>query len=168
MSREPSARHSETLPTVPTTVRTIATLLALGIALAAVACSPAAEEAEPLPEPDQVYTVRGEVMGLPQGPGELRQLRVRHESVPDFVDSEGEVVGMASMTMPFPVAEDVDVDDLEAGDKVEMTFEVRWEDGRPLRVVGVEELPRDTALDFESQEPMPGDAVMEGTGSSPP
>lgn len=157
MSRKPFARRPEIFPAI------------MGILLLiAGACSPAPEEAEPVSEPDQTYTVRGEVMGLPQGPGELRQLRVRHESVPDFVDSEGEVVGMASMTMPFPVAEDVDVDDLEPGDKVEMTFEVRWDDGRPLRVVGVEELPADTALDFETQETMPGDEVMEGTGSSPP
>lgn len=160
MSRKPYEAPS----TNPLTALLAAGLLALG----AGACSPAPEEAEPASEPDQVYSVRGEVMGLPQGPGELRQIRVRHESVPDFVDSGGEVVGMASMTMPFPVAESVDVDDLEAGDKIEMTFEVRWNEGSPLRVVEVEELPADTALDFETQEPMPGDAVMEGTGSSPP
>lgn len=164
MSRKPFARRPESFPA---TLR-IATLIALLITLGAGACSPAPEESEPVSEPDQVYTVRGEVMGLPQGPGELRQLRVRHESVPDFVDSEGEVVGMASMTMPFPVADEVDMEGLEPGDKVEMTFEVRWDDGRPLRVVGVEELPADTALDFETQETMPGDEVMEGTGSSPP
>lgn len=164
MSREPFPHRPET----PPIALGIAALIALGIALCAGACAPAPQEPEPVSEPDQVYTVRGEVMGLPQGPGELRQLRVRHESVPDFVDSEGEVVGMASMTMPFPVAEDVDMDDLETGDKVEMTFEVRWNDGRPLRVVGLEELPADTALDFETQETMPGDDVMEGTGSSPP
>ncbi len=137
-------------------------------ALLSSACAPEPQEAEPATEPDQVYTVRGEIAGVPQGPGELRQLRVRHESVPDFVDSQGEVVGMASMTMPFPVAESVDVDDLEPGDKVEMTFEVRWSGDRPLRVVEVEELPADTVLDFETAEPMPGDAVPEDTGSSPP
>lgn len=143
-------------------------LFSLLLTALAGACAPAAEETEPATEPDQVYTVRGEIAGVPQGPGELRQLRVRHESVPDFVDSEGEVVGMASMTMPFPVAESVDVDDLAPGDKVEMTFEVRWDGDQPLRVVEVEELPGDTVLDFETPEPMPGDAVPEDTSSSPP
>lgn len=154
--------------TAPFTKTLTALLAAALLALGAGACSPAVEEAEPASEPDQVYSVRGEVMGLPQGPGELRQIRVRHESVPDFVDSEGQVVGMASMTMPFPVAESVDVDDIEPGDKIEMTFEVRWSEGSPLRVVEVEELPADTALDFETQMPMPGDETAEGTGSSPP
>lgn len=146
----------------------VALLFPILFALLAGACAPEPEEAEPATEPDQVYTVRGEIAGLPQGSGELRQLRVRHEAVPDFVGSEGEVVGMASMTMPFPVAASVDIDDLEAGDKVEMTFEVRWDGERPLRVVEVEKLPADTVLDFETAEPMPGDAVPEGTGSSPP
>lgn len=137
-------------------------------ALAAAGCSPASEEAEPENEPDQVYTVRAEVVGLPQGTGDAGQVRVRHEAIPDFTDAQGEVVGMASMTMPFPVAEDVDLDEIEVGDKVEMTFEVRWDGGGPLRVVELEKLPDDTALDFESPEVLPGDAVPEGTGSSPP
>lgn len=151
-----------------TPTNALSALAAILLALGAGACAPAGDEPEPATEPDQVYTVRGEVVGLPQGEGEPRQLRVRHEAVPDFVGSDGEIVGMASMTMPFPVAADVDLDDVETGDKIEMTFEVRWEGEGPLRIVEVEELPADTALEFETPEPMPGDSVQEGVGSSPP
>jgi Cu/Ag efflux protein CusF len=102
--------------------------------------------------PDQTYTVRGEVRGLPRKGDHPRQIRVRHEPVPDFVGFEGDVVGMASMTMPFPLADSVDLDDVEEGDKVEMTFEVRWEGSPPIQVVELHELPADTPLDFESAE----------------
>lgn len=153
--------------------RTPRPILAAGclfLALAAAGCggsepAPEPEAAEP---PDQTYTLRGEVVGLPQQDEEPRQLRVHHESLPDFVGFEGEVVGMASMTMPFPLADSIDLEGVEEGDKVEMTFEVRWEGSPPLRVVELEELPPDTELRFDGAEPMPGDAQVEGTASGPP
>ncbi|HEX6200701.1 MAG TPA: copper-binding protein [Thermoanaerobaculia bacterium] len=121
--------------------------------------------------PDQTYSVRGEVVALPdERRPDDRQLRVRHESIPDFVGFEGEVVGMASMSMPFPLATAVDLEGVEPGDPVEMTFEVRWEGTPPIRIVELEELPPGTELDFESEEPMPGEdeVEVEGGGSQPP
>lgn len=119
--------------------------------------------------PDQTYTVRGQVVALPGRDAPGRSLRVRHEAVPDFVGVEGEVVGMASMTMPFPVAQSVSLEGLEVADKVEMTFEVRWEGSQPLRIVELRKLPPGTKLDFEtSEEPMPGEEDVEGPGSQPP
>jgi Cu/Ag efflux protein CusF len=146
--------------------------IVLGLALGAAGCggsgSTGAKEAEPAEPPDQTYTLRGEVAGLPRKSDGLRQIRVHHEPLPDFVGFEGDVVGMASMTMPFPLADSVDLDDVEEGDKVEMTFEVRWEGSPPLRVVALERLPADTPLDFESDETMPGEAAVDGAGSAPP
>ncbi|HLE84119.1 MAG TPA: copper-binding protein [Thermoanaerobaculia bacterium] len=127
--------------------------------------------AEPATPPDGTYTVRAEVVALPDPKRtDDRQLRVRHEAVPDFVGFEGEVVGMASMAMPFPLAEGVELEGIEAGDPVEMTFEVRWEGAAPLRIVGLRELPAGTELDFETAEPLPGEVgvEVEGAGSQPP
>lgn len=148
-------------------------LLGVGLAGAFLACGePAAvERDEAVSPPDQTYTVRGEVVALPDPRRkDDRQLRVRHESIPGFVGFEGEVVGMASMAMPFPLAADVDLDGVEPGDPVEMTFEVRWEGSPPLRIVALRELPPGTELDFESEEPLPGeeDVAVEGGGSQPP
>lgn len=115
--------------------------------------------------------MRGEVVALPdERRPDDRQLRVRHEAIPDFVGFEGEVVGMASMSMPFPLAADVDLEGVEPGDPVEMTFEVRWEGTPPIRIVELEELPPGTELDFETQEPLPGegDVDVDGGGSQPP
>lgn len=145
-----------------------AAFLSLGLVAAGCGGSEPAPEPEDAEPPDQSYTLRGEVMGLPPEGEPQRQLRVRHESLPEFVGFEGEVVGMASMTMPFPLADSVDLEGVEEGDKVEMTFEVRWEGSPPLRVVEVRELPASTELDFESGDPMPGETDVEGVGSSPP
>ena len=130
-----------------------------------------AEEEEPATPPDQSYSVRGEVVALPdERRPDDRQLRVRHEAIPDFVGFDGEVVGMASMSMPFPLAAKVDLEGVEPGDPVEMTFEVRWEGTPPIRIVDLEELPPGTALDFETQEPLPGEGEVEveDGGSQPP
>jgi Cu/Ag efflux protein CusF len=148
--------------------------IVLGLALGAAGCggsgSTGAKEAGPAEPPDQTYTLRGEVAGLPRKSDGLRQIRVHHEPLPDFVGFEGDVVGMASMTMPFPLADSVDLDDVEEGDKVEMTFEVRWEGSPPIRIVELQELPSGTELDFDSEEPLPGEneVEVEGGGSQPP
>lgn len=140
-------------------------------ALVASGCRPEgsaeAPEAEPAAEPDQTYTVRGEVLAVPEARAE-RQLRVRHEAIPDFVGFDGEVVGMASMAMPFPLEQGVSLDGVEAGDAVELTFEVRWDGSPPLRIVALRPLPPGTELDFETAVPLPGEAEVEGAGSQPP
>lgn len=146
--------------------------LALAAAFAA-GCGPdepgGGARAEPATPPDGIYTVRAEVVALPDPKRtDDRQLRVRHEAVPDFVGFEGEVVGMASMAMPFPLAEGLELEGIEAGDPVEMTFEVRWEGAAPLRIVALRELPAGTELDFETAEPLPGEVGVEGEGSQPP
>lgn len=114
-------------------------LLAAGLA----ACSPA-------PPKDDVhrYTVRGEVSALPRAGQPGSELLIHHEPVPEFVDSSGKTVGMQSMTMPFPLADGVSLAGIARGDKVEMTFEIRWHGAPPLQLTAIHKLPPDTELNF--------------------
>lgn len=94
----------------------------------------------------QRYDVRGIVRQLP-GPGG-QELMIRHEAIPDFVNSSGEAVGMDAMTMGFPVADEVDLSAFAPGDSVGFVFEVRWDGSPPLRLTSMEELPPGTELEF--------------------
>lgn len=97
---------------------------------------------------DAVYTVRAEIVRLPPAGG--GDLYLRHESIPTLRDSKGEVVGMASMTMPFGAPAEVDLSGFQPGDLVEATFEVRWSAAKmPLRVTRLAPLPDGTRLDFD-------------------
>lgn len=128
--------------------RSLSTTLPLAAALLLAACTEPAPA--PLAAPDQTYAARGVVRQLPDptrpGGGELL---IAHEAVPDFVDSEGQEVGMAAMTMPFALADPALLDGLAAGDKIGFDFEVRWQGGPPLRITRVERLPVSTRLSFE-------------------
>lgn len=101
-------------------------------------------------QPPDVYRVRGLVRQLPSGPA--NELHVRHEAIEGFRNAGGEVVGMESMTMPFPLADASLAAGLEAGDRIEMEFEVRWDSGHPLRITAIDELPPETRLAFEESE----------------
>jgi len=92
------------------------------------------------------YSMRGQVTALPDAADPLSDLRIRHEPVDDFVSIDGEVVGMDSMNMPFPVGSGVDVSALHVGDKVAFTMVVDWDADVPYQVTGVEVLPPDTEL----------------------
>lgn len=98
--------------------------------------------------PSAVYTVRGRVVTLPDPAKPLSEFRVKHEAIDNFVDASGEVVGMGVMEMPFPLAEGVSLEGVEAGDVVEVTFAVWWEPRRHYEATKVVELPGDTELDF--------------------
>ncbi len=93
------------------------------------------------------YTTRGEIEGLPGDEGGTVQ--IFHEEIPDFVDREGETTGMAAMSMPFGVADDVALDDVDRGDLIEFTFEVDWDESPALTVTSLELLPEDTEIDRE-------------------
>jgi Cu/Ag efflux protein CusF len=91
------------------------------------------------------YTVRGEVVRLPDPAGRGEEIFVRHEAIGDFVDGTGKVVGMASMIMPFRVEPRASAQVLALGDKVEIRFVVDW--SRPaFRVERIEKLPASTPL----------------------
>jgi hypothetical protein len=118
----------------------LALVLAVGFLAA---CSPS-------PPKDDVhrYTVRGEVSALPRPGQPGSELLIHHETVPDFVDSSGKTVEMQSMTMPFSLADGVSLVGISRGDKVELTFEVRWHGAPPLQLTAIHKLPPDTELDF--------------------
>ncbi len=97
------------------------------------------------------YTVRGEVVQV-DDTASGRSLLVRHEAIPDFVDSSGARVGMQAMIMPFQVGRAVDGADVKPGDRVRLRFAVDWT-ANSMEVEELERLPADTALVFDKMEP---------------
>ena len=124
---------------------TIASLSILS-ALVLAACGTPEEP----PPPADSYRTRGLVRQLPSADRPGSELYVQHEAIPGFKDAEGKVVGMESMAMPFPVADLAMLAGLAAGDKIDFTFEMRWEGDKPLLVTRLEKLPPETVLDFEA------------------
>lgn len=96
------------------------------------------------------YTIRGQVVRLPDAPG--GQISLRHEAIDDFVNASGAVVGMDAMVMPFDVAPDVSLQGLRAGDAVEAQLSVDW--SRPsMRLERLRKLPDGTELRFTKARP---------------
>ena len=122
------------------------TLAVALLAAAAVIGAGACRKQEHLAPADATYSTRGQVIEVPKVEG--GELSVHHEAVPDFRDAEGKPSHMDSMSMPFAVARDVPLAGIAPGDKVAMTFEVRWDSEPTLRVVKLEELPENTALNL--------------------
>ncbi|MFG0283534.1 MAG: copper-binding protein [Phycisphaerales bacterium JB039] len=131
--------------------------LVCALAAGLCACGPGAETPEQaapdIPaatgrQPDQIYTVRGQIVQLPDPENPAKALQIQHENIPDFINRFGEKSGMKPMAMPFTPAPGLDLSSLAIGAKVEFTFDVDW-DGSPLfQVTAIEELPAETELDF--------------------
>ncbi|HYD43298.1 MAG TPA: copper-binding protein [Anaeromyxobacter sp.] len=96
------------------------------------------------------YTVRGEVVQV-DDTASGRSLLVRHEAIPEFVDSSGARVGMQAMIMPFQVGRGVEGAEVKPGDRVRLKFAVDWK-VHTMEVEEIERLPADTALVFEKKE----------------
>lgn len=108
---------------------------------------------EPASEP-HVYAVRGKIQELPDPQDPLSGLYIRHEAIDDWVGMDGEIQGMDSMTMPFPVADDVTFEGIEIGDKVTFVLEVNYDADPAVQVTEVTRLPEDTELEFrDAREP---------------
>lgn len=154
--------------TVRTSSSILPALLALLLGVLS-ACGPSGtspEDGQEASDADQTYTARGEVTAVPNGTGGAgSHLRIHHEAIPDFVGYDGEVVGMASMTMPFPAADGVEIGDLEVGDKIEFTFEMNWDGSPAYQIVELRRLPPDTELDFGQDDQTPEDP---GAPDNPP
>lgn len=101
------------------------------------------------PDP-AVYDVRGVVRQIRQVGDGKTQLSILHEAIPDFVGINGDVVGMKSMTMPFTVADSVDLTDIEPGSRVQIELSVDWNRSEPALILSIELLPEDAALSFET------------------
>ncbi|MBB6430719.1 copper-binding protein [Algisphaera agarilytica] len=106
----------------------------------------AVDSAEPT---STTYVVRGVISTLPYPDNPASSLNVKHEAIPDFVDAQGKTVGMDTMTMPFPVADDLDLSSFSVDDKVEVTFVVTWGgEDQGWTATQLSPLPEDAELDF--------------------
>lgn len=114
------------------------------------------------------YTVRGEIVSLPDA---INDLQVRHEAIPEFKNPDGSM-GMNTMIMPFWPPQGLSRDDARIagriasfsvegrvpGEKVEVVFDVLWNaDGTILGyyATSVTPLAPDTVLDFSPLESAP-------------
>lgn len=141
-----------------------ANLVGLGLALLLVGC--ASEAPEDAVATAQVYSVRGEIVQLPDPKRpDGAELYIRHEAIPDFVDTDGATVGMEAMTMGFPLAKDVDLAGFAVGDAIEFRLEVRWDGLPPVLVSKVEKVA--TAPITEPAD-APAEAETATTSDAPP
>jgi len=92
------------------------------------------------------YTVRGELVSLPDADDAMSSLRIEHEAIPDMVGHDGKVSGMDSMTMPFSTREGLSLDGLSVGDKVEFDLNIDWDRTPALLVTEIHQLAADTEL----------------------
>jgi hypothetical protein len=116
----------------------------------------------PARAPDQSYTVKGRVAGLPETGKPATEFRVEHEAIPNFVNRKGQAVGMSHMIMHFPPAKGVSVSQFTVGQPVEIDFSVWWGESPSYLVTAIRPLPADTKFTFESP---PADAPKPaGTG----
>jgi Cu/Ag efflux protein CusF len=107
----------------------------------------------PTTAPNDVYVVRGKVTQMPSFGPPRKELRVHHEAIDNFRNSDGKVVGMNSMIMDFPPADTVDLKTFKEGDKVEVEFKVWWGNTTPWLATRVKVLPPETELVFGKANP---------------
>lgn len=143
--------------------RRIAAVFAAWAAIATASCSKPPETPAVTAES---YAMRGEIVRLPAAGS--REMAIRHEAVPDFRDEGGKVVGMEAMTMPFTLAQGVEIGGLAPGDKIAFTLEMRWRDPREIaRISRIERLPAGTLLSWEKPLDGPGTPESPAAGSTP-
>ena len=150
-------RSARTRPSVPLSALWLAAALLPGLACGGPGAAPPASTAS-------VYSVRGEIQRLPDPAtsGTEREIWIRHESVPEFKNSAGAVVGMESMTMPFQLAANASVEGLAVGDRVAFELRVDWKGkGVPAEVSHFHKLTPGTALEFDA----PADADAPATAA---
>jgi len=80
---------------------------------------------------------------------EEQQIWIHHEAIADFVYIRGNTVPMDAMTMPFHIAESVDLTQVEPGDRVSFRLDMDWSASVPARIGSLEVLPGETRLGFE-------------------
>lgn len=113
-------------------MKSLATLLAAGLALAAAACSPPAAQdtaSQEAPAVDATPAVKakgsGEVVVLQP---EYGAVTIRHEAIPEY--------NMGAMTMEFTTADPSQLNGLKVGDRVEFDLKAATEIERIAVVKG--------------------------------
>jgi len=104
-------------------------------------------------ESGRTYTVRGQVVQLPDPNNPGTGLSINHEAVDGFVGRDGERVGMDPMSMAFPVAAKVPLEGLQVGDVIEFKLHVDWGAQPEVEIVEIRELPAGTKLVFRAAKP---------------
>lgn len=99
------------------------------------------------------YTVRAQVVQTPDPSKPAGGLYIFHEALDDWVGRSGQVEGMDSMAMPFPVAPGAELKGIQANDKVTVTLHVDWEAERPVEITQVRKLSPATRLVFRAAKP---------------
>jgi hypothetical protein len=99
------------------------------------------------------YRVRGQVRQLPVAGDPSSSFQISHEAVDDFVDRQGEVVGMDPMVMSFPLAPGVSLAGLAVGDYIDFTLRVDWKAEPAVEIREIHKLPPETRLDFRAARP---------------
>ena len=82
------------------------------------------------------YTVHGTIVQV-MDPRVGHEVMIAHDAIPNFIDAEGETTLMPPMTMPFTVAEDVNLSGLTKGTPVEFTLTVDWEASPPIQITAL-------------------------------
>lgn len=103
-------------------------------------------------EPDgRRYDVAGVVRGI-EVEGDVTRLRIEHEAIPDFVDIDGNAVGMEAMTMTMTVWRGLELPEtLEEGDPVDFELDVDWARTPTGMIVALEVLDaRDSTAESEN------------------
>jgi hypothetical protein len=117
--------------------------LLCALALLAAGCS----------RPGRDYTVRGRVAQLPEPGNPASGFVVAHQAVDEFIDRQGEVVGMDPMTMSFPLGPQVSLAGIAVNDPVEFTLHVDWSATPPIRITRLHKLPPGTPIVFRAAQP---------------
>ncbi len=120
-------------------IRSIRLLLAVALLAAPAGCG----KNKTSDAPEQSYTVRAKVERI-----DGREITLRHEAIPDFVNPFGERAVMESMAMRFALGDGVATGDVVPGDVVEVRFHTDWDERPALRIDSVRELPADTRLEL--------------------
>jgi len=94
------------------------------------------------------YTVRGLIAEDLGKEGNLRHWVIVHEKIADFKNVQGQMTGMEPMPMNFAMFKKVSADEFHVGEKVLLTFEVRWDQPPHLFITHIEKMDEATPLDL--------------------
>ena len=84
------------------------------------------------------YQVRGIIQNIVELTEYPAGLVIAHESVDDFRDREGKIVGMEAMIMNFTLSKDLSAEALNVGDEILFTFQVNWNTGPRLLITDID------------------------------
>ncbi|MDF1810392.1 MAG: copper-binding protein [Phycisphaerales bacterium] len=114
---------------------------------------------DPNAAPDIYENILGEITMIPIENDPTTELKIRHQQIPNFKTKDGTIninskgiAGMASMTMPFPLAQDLPFNDFAIGDKVSFDFQVNWSGTGPAwEVTRIEKIDQSIEIDYTNK-----------------